>query len=100
MALELKAIGAWRRALEEGGMAEDGVRQGKPFKERNTRLAIIIIPTVFLYMIFTTLSILPWYTGVPLACAEFFGMHHVRNTFFLSFVSVSMVVFIFVIYRS
>lgn len=77
MALELKAIGAWRRALEEGGMAEDGARQGKPFKERNTRLAILIIPTVFLYMIFTTLSILPWYTGVPLACAEFFGMHHI-----------------------
>lgn len=26
---------------------------------------------------FMTLSILPWYTGIILAMAEFFGMHHV-----------------------
>jgi len=77
MAVELKAIGAYRRALEEGGMGEDGGRQGKPFNDRNTKHAILILPTIFLYMIFTTLSILPWYTGVPLAGAEFFGMHHV-----------------------
>lgn len=78
MAVELKSLGAWRRALEEGGWAEDGGRRGKPFNERNTRVAILVFPTLFLYMIFTTLSILPWYTGLPLAFAEFFGMHHVR----------------------
>lgn len=27
---------------------------------------------------FMTLTILPWYTGIILAMAEFFGMHHVR----------------------
>lgn len=79
MAVELKAIGAYRRALEEGGMSEDGGRQGKPFNDRNTRLAIWFLPTIFLYMIFTTLSILPWYTSLPLAAALFFGMHHVRG---------------------
>ena len=28
-------------------------------------------------MIFMTLTILPWYTGIILALAEFFGMHHI-----------------------
>lgn len=27
---------------------------------------------------FTTLTILPWYTGLILSMALFFGMHHVR----------------------
>ena len=31
---------------------------------------------------FMTLTILPWYTGVLLALAEFFGMHHVRRILF------------------
>ncbi|KAF8272664.1 hypothetical protein EI94DRAFT_1795860 [Lactarius quietus] len=35
------------------------------------------MPTIFLYMIFMTLPILPWYTGMILAMAEFFGMHHI-----------------------
>jgi len=26
---------------------------------------------------FMTLTLLPWYTGILLAAAEFFGMHHV-----------------------
>jgi predicted small integral membrane protein len=29
-------------------------------------------------VVFTTLAMLPWYTGIVLAVAEFFGMHHVR----------------------
>ena len=28
-------------------------------------------------MMFTTLTVLPWYTGMILAMAEFFAMHHV-----------------------
>jgi hypothetical protein len=35
------------------------------------------MPTLFLYLMFTTLTIFPWYTGTILAMAEFFGMHHV-----------------------
>jgi palmitoyltransferase len=50
-------------------MTEDSRWRGKP--------AVLILPVLFLYMIFTTLSILPWYTGLSLASAEFFGMHHV-----------------------
>ena len=45
--------------------------------QRNTKLAIFFMPSIFLYLMFATLTILPWYTGVILAMAEFFGMHHV-----------------------
>lgn len=45
--------------------------------QRNTKAAIFILPTIFFYVIFMTLTILPWYTGIILAMAEFFGMHHV-----------------------
>ncbi|KZT21327.1 hypothetical protein NEOLEDRAFT_1073718 [Neolentinus lepideus HHB14362 ss-1] len=45
--------------------------------QRNSKIAIFILPTIFLYLTFVTLSILPWYTGMILALAEFFGMHHI-----------------------
>jgi palmitoyltransferase len=78
MAVELKSLGAWKRALEEGGFTEDGgARRKKPLSDRNTKLAVFIMPAIFLYMIFMTLTILPWYTGTILAMAEFFGMHHI-----------------------
>ncbi|PPQ88419.1 hypothetical protein CVT25_011221 [Psilocybe cyanescens] len=77
MAAELKSLGAWKRALEEGGMDEYGVKRGKPLSDRNTKIAIFIMPTIFFYLMFMTLSLLPWYTGILLALAEFFGMHHI-----------------------
>lgn len=43
----------------------------------NTKLAILILPTITLGAIFKTFEVLPWWTAVPLAGAEFFGMHHV-----------------------
>jgi ankyrin repeat protein len=33
MAVELKSIGAWRKALEEGGFEEDGRKRAKPLSE-------------------------------------------------------------------
>ena len=33
MAAELKSLGAWKRALEEGGMDEHGVKRGKPLSD-------------------------------------------------------------------
>ncbi|RDB17708.1 Palmitoyltransferase AKR1 [Hypsizygus marmoreus] len=77
MAVELKSLGAWKRALEEGGMNEYGVKRGKPLSDRNTKFAIFILPAIFFYLMFMTLTILPWYTGILLAFAEFFGMHHI-----------------------
>ncbi|CAA7262320.1 unnamed protein product [Cyclocybe aegerita] len=77
MAVELKSLGAWKRALEEGGMDEYGVKRGKPLSDRNTKIAIFILPAIFFYLMFMTLTFLPWYTGILLALAEFFGMHHI-----------------------
>jgi palmitoyltransferase ZDHHC13/17 len=95
MAIELKSLGAWKRALEEGGMNEDGIKKRKPLSEvlpsklasndassdthkRNTKIVIFLLPTLCFFLIFSTLKVLPWYTGVILAMAEFMGMHHVR----------------------
>jgi palmitoyltransferase len=78
MAVELKSLGAWKRALEEGGMNEDGAKRLKPLSDRNTKIAIFLLPTLFFYVMFMTLTILPWYTGIILFMAEFFGMHHVN----------------------
>ena len=46
--------------------------------QRNTKIAIFILPTFFFCLIFTTLQLMPWYTGILLAMGEFFAMHHVR----------------------
>ncbi len=77
MAIELKSISAYKRALEEGGMSEDGHRKSKPLNDRNTKAAILVLPAFFFFLIFYTFSILPWFTAIPLALAEFFGMHHI-----------------------
>nr|GAT47946.1 palmitoyltransferase akr1 [Mycena chlorophos] len=77
MAQELKSLGAWKRALEEGGWDEEGRKRPKLLSERNTRLAIFALPALVFFLVFKTLAILPWYTGMLLAFAEFFGMHHV-----------------------
>lgn len=89
MAVELKSLGAYKRALEEGGFGEDGRKSGKPLSERNSRIAIFLLPVLFFYLIFTTLSVLPWYTSMPLALAAFFGMHHV-GFFILGLLQVSI----------
>ncbi|KAJ7574094.1 ankyrin [Mycena floridula] len=77
MAVELKALGAWKRALEEGGMNEFGVSRQRPLGDRATRVAIFSVPTVFLGCIFATLAVLPWYSGLVVAGGLFFGMHHI-----------------------
>ena len=95
MAVELKSLGAWKRALEEGGMNEYGTKRGRPlsevryasyashsyaevmFLQRNTKIVIFLLPTLFFSLIFMTFTILPWYTGILLGLAEFFAMHHV-----------------------
>ncbi|CAK5271098.1 unnamed protein product [Mycena citricolor] len=77
MAQELKSLGAWKRALEEGGWDDEGMKKTRPLSERNARIVIFCLPTIVFYVVFKTLAVLPWYTGILLAMAEFFGMHHV-----------------------
>jgi palmitoyltransferase ZDHHC13/17 len=42
MAVELKSLGAWKRALEEGGMNEDGIKKLKPLSDVGCMLAVFI----------------------------------------------------------
>ncbi|ELU39941.1 hypothetical protein AG1IA_06029 [Rhizoctonia solani AG-1 IA] len=58
-------------------------------KSRNTKLAVLLTPTAFLYLIFKTIDMLPWYSGIPLAMAEFFGMHHIISRVLLNHQSYS-----------
>ncbi len=47
MAVELKSLGAWKRALEEGGFTEDGSKRKKPLSEvrsyRKTHVEILML---------------------------------------------------------
>ncbi|KAI6148085.1 ankyrin [Pisolithus tinctorius] len=57
MAVKLKNFGAWEHSMEEGGMNEFGVKKAKPLSERNTRVAIFVLPTLFLYHIYHLVNI-------------------------------------------
>ncbi|SJX64539.1 related to AKR1-ankyrin repeat-containing protein [Sporisorium reilianum f. sp. reilianum] len=108
MAMELKSIGAYRKALADIGLEEDGRRKQRTFgasADRTARLAVMVVPFVALGLIFATFASLPWYTATPFAAAEFFGMHHIvtrvildpqehdflqRSNYFLAIVSGSI----------
>lgn len=77
MALELKSIAAYQRALVEAGFDPDGRRVIPKLSRTRTNWAIFILPTVTFGVILNTLAILPWWSGVLLTIAEFLGMHHV-----------------------
>lgn len=108
MAMELKSIGAYRKALADIGFEEDGRRKHRTFgasTDRSAKLAITVVPFAALGFIFATFAALPWYTAAPFAAAEFFGMHHIvtrvildpqehdflqRSSYFLAIVSGSI----------
>ncbi len=108
MAIELKSIGAYRKAMADIGLEEDGRRKQRTFgasTDTKARLAIMLVPFAALGFIFATFASLPWYTATPFAAAEFFGMHHIvtrvildpqehdvlqRSNYFLAIVSGSI----------
>ncbi|PWZ02498.1 ankyrin [Testicularia cyperi] len=108
MALELKSIGAYRKALADLGLEEDGRRKQRTFgsgSDRTAKVAVMVVPFLALGLIFATFASLPWYSALPLAMAEFFGMHHIitrvildpqehdflqRSNYFLAIVSGSV----------
>lgn len=49
MAVELKSLGAWKRALEEGGMNEEGVKRTKPFSDVSYFLSLQKFMLAFYY---------------------------------------------------
>jgi palmitoyltransferase len=77
LAKQLNSVAAWDRAMAQLGRESDGRLRSRPLSERNSRVAIFALPCLLLFLVFTTVNILPWFTGVPLALAEFYGMHHV-----------------------
>ncbi|KAL7413809.1 DHHC palmitoyltransferase-domain-containing protein [Mrakia frigida] len=85
MAEELKSLGAWKKGLEESGRKEDGRVKIGVLSERNTKIAIFCLPTIFGYLIITTLKLLPWYTGTFLAMGEFYLMHHIITRVLLDY---------------
>lgn len=95
MAEELKGLAPFNKGLEEAGYSSLGAKrlgklsevsdfsaryhrsQLKP--QRNTTIALFILPTVVLFAIFNTFAYLPAYTSWPLAFAEFWAMQIVRG---------------------
>lgn len=59
MAVELKSLGAWKRALEEGGMTEDGVKKVKPLGEVRLSFSLISSSPSFAYL-FGILNAVVW----------------------------------------
>lgn len=108
MAVELKSIAAYHKALGDVGFEEDGRKKSRTFggtTDRRAKIVTMIAPFIALGLIFATMATLPWYSAIPLAIAEFFGMHHVvtrvvldpmewssmqRSNYFLAIVSGSI----------
>ncbi|KAK4330562.1 Palmitoyltransferase AKR1 [Rhodotorula toruloides] len=77
LALRLKSIAAYDRALIEAGLdPETGRKLDRPLDERNTNWAIFGVVAGAMGAMFETLAALPWYTSWLLVGAEAFGMHH------------------------
>ncbi|KAI5475300.1 Palmitoyltransferase AKR1 [Pseudohyphozyma bogoriensis] len=77
MATELKSLPAFKRGLLDAGFDEEGRIEVGTFRPRTTKIAIFALPTACFFLMLNTLAILPWWSGLLLAFAEFFGMHHV-----------------------
>jgi palmitoyltransferase len=55
MAVELKSLGAWKRALEEGGMNDDGIKRPKPLSD----VGFVIVALICFFLTLVTDSETP-----------------------------------------
>ncbi|GAA5969222.1 hypothetical protein JCM8115_004322 [Rhodotorula mucilaginosa] len=79
MAIELKSLPAYERALVEAGLdpLTGRPQQDVPFKTPSrTNLAIFVVVGVAFGVMFETWALLPWYSSVILVAAEAYAMHH------------------------
>lgn len=83
MAVELKSHASYAKACQDCSLEEDGRKKQRPLNERNTQLAILLIPLPTFYIVFSIYDLFPWYTAWPLAGAVFFGMHHLISRIIL-----------------
>ncbi|GAA95868.1 uncharacterized protein L969DRAFT_18289 [Mixia osmundae IAM 14324] len=77
LAQKLKSILPWNRAMAQAKRQPDGSVLPRRLSDKQTTIAVLLLPTPVLGIAFKTLDILPWYTGLPLAFAEFFALNHV-----------------------
>ncbi|GAA5993734.1 hypothetical protein JCM10908_001059 [Rhodotorula pacifica] len=79
MAIELKSLPAYERALQEAGLdPRDGRKEDLPFPNpRRANAAIFLVAFLAFGAIFETIALLPWYTSLILVGAEAYAMHHV-----------------------
>lgn len=84
MAAELKSLAAYKRGLQEAGFDEDGRRMKEALSPKKTVIAIFVVPMIAFCLILNTLAVLPWWSGLLLAAAEFFGMHHIISKVLLN----------------
>lgn len=71
------SIPAWTRAMETIGREADGRFKRKTLNDKQTKIAIFVLPLVTSFLVIKTLEILPWHTGLLLSGAEVFGLHHI-----------------------
>lgn len=108
MAIQLKSIRAYRKALADIGIEQDGRKKHRSFgssSDPTAKIAVMVVPFAALGVIFATFASLPWYTAIPFAAAEFFAMHHIvtrvildpqqhdfmqRSNYFLAILSASI----------
>ena len=83
MSTDLKSVPAYNGGLKEAGFDVDGRKISLKRSAYRTTLAIFIGPTITFGVILNTVSILPWWSGVLLAMAEFVGMHHIITNILL-----------------
>ncbi|WRT63294.1 uncharacterized protein IL334_000199 [Kwoniella shivajii] len=74
MAEELKGLVPFEKGLEEAGFNSLGMKRYGKLSERHTTLAIFILPTIFLGLIFKTFAFFEWYISIALAVAIFASM--------------------------
>jgi palmitoyltransferase len=77
LARKQRSVQAWQKAMESVGREIDGKPKKRTLNDKNIRVAIFCVPLLSSYLILKTLEILPWHTGIILAAAEMFGMHHI-----------------------
>lgn len=79
MAIELKSLPAYERALVEAGLDPLTGRpqqDGLPLNPSRSNLAIFVVVGIAFGVMFETLALLPWYSSLILVAAEAYAMHY------------------------
>ena len=78
MAIELKSLPAYERALVEAGLDPLTGRphDDVPLSASRSNMAIFVVVGLAFGVMFETVALLPWYSSLILVAAEAYAMHH------------------------